>query len=187
MIVADLSSNNHPNDTPISWSDVVGVDAFFIKCTQGSNYVNPWYTRDLAGAESINKPALAYHYAGFGDVTTELDWFIAHAGPLAACLDFETSTDSAWINAFLAGLTLTVGYGSESTFPAINAGINWKAAYGQINPPKDCQLWQYTDSAIVPGITGPVDLSTWLGTLDEWKTLWGLTVYSQLLLVGRIP
>jgi hypothetical protein len=177
LLVADLSSNNHPNDAPIIWSDVVGVDAFFIKATQGSNYANPWYGRDLAGAKSINKPALAYHYAGFGDVATELDWFIAHAGPLAAGCDFETSTDAAWITSFLLGLTHSpvVGYGSESTFPPLLPGYAWKAAYGQINPPKACQLWQYTDAAIVPGFPEPIDLSTWIGTQAQWNTLFNVS------------
>ena len=191
LLVADISSNNHPNDTPILWSDVVGVDAFFVKCTQSTTYYNPWYTRDIAGIKSINKPALAYHYAGFGNVNAELAWFLAHAGDLAACCDFETSTNSAWINEFLSGLEFrpNVGYGSESTFPAITADIRWKAAYGQVNPPPDCSLWQYTDSAIVPGFPEPIDLSTWLGTQAEWDSLWSLTptAYPPLLLTGHMP
>jgi len=175
LIVADLSSNNHPNDAPIDWSAVVGVDAFIIKATQGSSYVNPWYASDLAGALSIHRPALAYHYAGFGDIATELDWFIAHAGPLAACLDFETSQDAPWIATFLNGIprlsTQKLAYGSESTFPRNLPALSWIAAYGQPNSPPGAILWQYTSTATVPGITGNVDLSTWLGTLDQWSAL----------------
>ena len=170
MQVVDISSNNHPNNAPINYAQVKQsglVDGVVIKATQSLNYRNPWYPIDLAGFAQVGIPCLAYHYAGFNSPTTEAAYFTSYAGPLAAGLDIETSTDASWATDFLSALARPPSqralYGSESTYPAGCPAIAWIAAYGP-TAPSGADLWQNADNARVLGFPSPVDVSQWLAS-----------------------
>lgn len=49
----------------------------------------------------------------------------------------------------------------------IPATRTWIAAYGPHEPAQGHALWQYTDHRTVPGVKGPVDCSTYHGTVAE--------------------
>lgn len=188
--VIDLSSNNHPNTTPITWPAVahVGVTTAIIKATEGTGYINPWYGRDMTGARAEGLDVLAYHFAGFGTVSREAAFFQSVAGlAYARVLDAETSTDVAWINLFLQTLglprTSVMDYGSGSSLSQIGSqvrGMLWVAEYPSsgapvIGYPGYGVLWQFTDQASIPGITGWVDESKWYGTETQYDILFNKT------------
>jgi GH25 family lysozyme M1 (1,4-beta-N-acetylmuramidase) len=61
----DVSSAQHPDGAAINWSDVAkaGYKFAFIKVTEGSYYVNPYYTSDAAGAQAAGMFAAPYAFA----------------------------------------------------------------------------------------------------------------------------
>lgn len=180
--IVDISSNQHPSGTPIDWAEVAkaGVTTVIIKATQGTTYTNPWYARDVAGAQAAGLDVLAYHFAEFTDVAAEVAHFRSVAGKLAQCLDIETSENVPWSRTFLQGLELPPAklliYGSASSLRSIYAqlpAMAWVAAY-QAHSPGWGVLWQFTSSAAIPGIPGQVDQSNWQGSEIQYDDLFGI-------------
>jgi GH25 family lysozyme M1 (1,4-beta-N-acetylmuramidase) len=175
--IVDVSSNNAH---PISWDAVkaAGVSAAIIKATQGTGYTNPFYAQDAADAGAAGLDVLAYHWADFGSVSAELAHFQAVAGDLAKIVDIETSTNVAWTNQFLAGLgtrPYVATYGSASSLQGIYTQLHsqiWVAAYGQAYPGFG-EMWQFTSSAAVSGMTSVCDESMWMGSLKQYEDLFG--------------
>lgn len=180
--IIDTSSNNHPGNAPIDWVSVknAGVTTAIVKATQGTNYTNPFYASDVAGAKAAGLDVLAYHFAGFGAAASEVAYFKSVAGSLARIVDIETSTNVTWTRAFIQTLGLPpdqcMTYGSASTlkdFYQQLPSLAWPAAYGQGYPGWGV-LWQFTSSASIPGIVGSVDENRWYGTEVQYETLFGL-------------
>jgi lysozyme len=180
--IIDVSSNNHPNGA-INWPAVAraGVTTAIIKATEGTTYVNPYYQSDRSAALAAGMDVLAYHYAGFGSAVGEARTFIQYAGSrYARILDAEQSTNVAWMRSFLMELgnpsAELCTYGSQDPIGSIRGQIPstiWVAAYGQ-NYPGYGVMWQFTDKAEIPGISGPCDESSWHGTDLQYETLFGL-------------
>jgi lysozyme len=185
--VVDVSSAQHNGLPPgvgpaIDWATAKnnGVTTALVKATQGTDYLNPWFHIDVAGARGTGLDVLAYHFADFTDATAEAQWFMSNAGALAAVGDFETSTNVAWMRSFLQALgrpwDQCMGYGSASTFRSVYQQIPalpWVAAYGQGYPGWGV-LWQFTDTAQIPGIPTNVDESSWHGSQIQYDTLFGV-------------
>jgi hypothetical protein len=172
-VLVDVSSNNpHPID--YAAAHAAGVQAAFVKATQGQGYTNPYYAADMAGWLAAGVPALGYHFAGFTDPVAEARHFVSVAGARARVLDSETSTDEAWQQDFLTQLHLPAGeemdYGSASTLPRGVRALLWPAAYGPTAPGFG-DLWQYTDKLAVPGIGGLTDASQWTGSVADFFAL----------------
>jgi len=185
--IVDVSSAQHPNGAAINWPAVAraGVTTALIKATEGDSYANPYYEGDRAGALAAGLDVLAYHYAGWGIVAKEVEWFVAHAGAkYARLLDIETSTNVGWVRQFLQGLGLPSAqlatYGSASSIGPIRGQIPsliWVAAYPAPGRPQLYPgygvLWQFTDAATIPGIPVACDESSWHGTETQYDDLFG--------------
>ncbi|MDE1904823.1 MAG: hypothetical protein KGH75_00040 [Rhodospirillales bacterium] len=178
-MLLDLSSNNHPNGAGIDYAAVkaAGVTGVMVKATDGTTYINPYYGQDTAGFAAVGVPTIGYHFAEFGDAATEARHFVSVAGSKARMLDSETSTDQAWQDAFLAALNLWPGqeldYGSASTLPRGVRALLFPAQYGKAPGFGDC--WQFTSTATVDGVSGPVDLSEWTGSAADFDSVFGIT------------
>lgn len=179
--VIDLSSNNHPGGVPIDWPAVKAsgqVQAVIVKASQGQSYQNPWYAADVAGARGVGLPTIAYHFAAFTDAAIEAAWFETVAGELARAGDFETSAAATWMRTFLNALPAPalerLAYGSAATLPGGLPALSWVADWSATSPPTGATLWQRTGSGSVPGVPGPVDLSTWLGSLSTFEAVFGV-------------
>jgi len=177
--IVDVSDAQHPNGAPIDWVTAKnnGVTTALVKATQGTTYLNPWYSRDVAEAQAASIDVLAYHFCTFLNPNAEADWFITNAGTLAAVGDFETNTNVAWMRTFLQALgrpwDRCVGYGSQSSFGSVYQQIPalpWVAAYGQLYPGWGV-MWQFTDAAQIPGIPAAVDESSWHGSQIQYDVL----------------
>lgn len=180
--IVDVSSAQHPKGVTINWARAAaaGVTTAIIKATQGERYVNPFFHQDVAGAQAAGIEVLAYHYAAFTDPLAEAKWFETVAGPLAAILDVETSSDVAWMRQFLGALAMPsdrqLVYGSASTLKDFYGQLPcsaWVAAYNQSYPGWGV-LWQFTSSSTITGITGFVDESSWHGSEIQYETLFGI-------------
>lgn len=183
--IIDVSSQNHgpSSSVPINWAAVAkdGVTAAFIKATQGTTYTNPWYLRDLRGAQAAGILTCAYHFAGSGNPITEAEYFLSVAGAVKArMLDFETRTDAQWARTFLLTLgrprSELITYGSASSlkdFYAQLPSMAFPAAYQKLSPGWGA-CWQFTDAATVSGIPGVCDEDRWLGDETQYSTLFGV-------------
>lgn len=61
----DVASWQHPDGAAIDWKAVArsGKRYAWIKATDGTNYTNPWYATDVAGATHAGMYRGGYHYA----------------------------------------------------------------------------------------------------------------------------
>jgi hypothetical protein len=177
--IIDVSSDQHPNGAAINWTQVAqaGVTAVFIKATQGTTYVNPYFQSDMIAAQKAGLYVCAYHYADMGNPVAEAQFFAKMASRFARMLDFETNTNVAWARTFLQTLGLPaselITYGSLDTlkdFYVQLPSMAFFAAYQQLWPGMGV-CWQFTDAATIPGITGNVDEDSWHGDESQYDAL----------------
>jgi len=80
----DVASGQHAGGASIDWSKVAAAHYrfAFIKTTEGSYYVNPYFSSDLAGAKAAGLMVAAYHFANPSDSsgTLQADFAVDHAG-----------------------------------------------------------------------------------------------------------
>lgn len=135
----DVASFQHPDGAPINWSAVAagGYKFAFIKATEGSYYVNPYYRSDLAGAESAGLFVAPYAFAipNYSGGTLQADYLIDSAryasggtmlppildieyDPYAGndgtpagswCYGMSTSAMASWISAFVTEVQRRIG------------------------------------------------------------------------------
>jgi GH25 family lysozyme M1 (1,4-beta-N-acetylmuramidase) len=143
----DISSRQHPGGAPIDWAKVAaaGYKFAFIKATEGSYYVNPYYSADVAAARKAGLFTAAYHFAIPNDSsgTLQADLAVDAAGatsggrnlPLIldaeydpyvsldhtnACYGLTPAAMVAWIGAFTAEVQRRTG-----ELPVIYSTSQW--------------------------------------------------------------
>lgn len=163
-----------------------GESIVVLKQTEGVGFIDPWFTRHRASAIKSGGRWESYHFARpKNNPITEADWAVqiavAYPGMRRVWLDFEVDGGTGdwaltWLDRVQSRLSnlLTPGVytGKYVKFdrPQRLASFPlWLAAY--TSQPIDCapwgmgwSAWQYTDKAVVPGITTRCDRSAW--TLD---------------------
>lgn len=97
----DVASVQHPNGAAITWSDVAaaGYQFAFIKVSEGSYYVNPYYAGDATGAESAGMFTAPYVFAipNYSGGALQADYALDHMNyppngktlPLIVDLEFD--------------------------------------------------------------------------------------------------
>lgn len=99
MTGVDVASWQHTGSAPIDWSAVrsAGHSFAFIKATEGTTYVNPWFAKDWAGAGAAGLFRGAYHFARPAlPVSTAVDqarYFVAATGTMAGASDLPPVLD----------------------------------------------------------------------------------------------
>jgi len=166
----DISSNQ-PH--PINWTKVVesGVAGVYIKTTQNTNYVNPFFSGDAKQAVANGIPYGGYDFAEPSDnPISDAKFFVANGGAdgqLPPVLDLETAGTStvetlrwtfAWLNEIgaLTGrfpVIYTGAYYEWSSFSSLGSWNLWLAAYPH--------GYQQTESACKLPL--PVVSSPWAG------------------------
>ncbi len=201
----DVSSYQH--GSPIDWGQVAasGQRFGFVKATESTGYVNPWFASDIAAGRAAGLAVGGYHFARpESSATAQADAFAAALGSgvaseLPPVLDLESSGGLApaalvaWTHAFLDRLqadthrvpmiytgpyfwTTATGDSHEFTrYPL------WVANYTSGSPSvpggwPTWTFWQYTSSSSVPGIAGAVDASYFQGTTGQLAALTRSTV-----------
>ncbi len=121
----DVSSFQHQGSAPIGWPAVAGAGYrfAFIKSTEGSYYVNPYFAADVASAKAAGLAVAAYHFANPADSggALQADFALDHGAyqadgatlPLVLDIEYDPYAASwcygltqaqmvAWIAAFAA-------------------------------------------------------------------------------------
>ena len=188
-LVIDLS---HHNPTP-NWQQikVAGVVGIIHKATEGTSFVDEDYEPRRQAAIAAGLSWSSYHFLKHGSVPQQMQHYAktANAGiGDRLIVDFEdtdcTFTDLEDAVQWLFANTdceVTV-YGSNhlvdsvagKTSPILSKTSLWQARYNATKEPDvptniwpTWSLWQYTDKAIVPGISKPVDGNKWNGDPDK--------------------
>ncbi len=156
----DVSSFQHPGGARIDWSAVAkaGYRFAFIKSTEGTYYVNPYFKSDVAAAEAAGLLVAAYHFANPANSggAAQADYALRHGAyrpngrMLAMILDIEPDPYLtkycyglspvrmvAWIAAFMAE-----GHKITGLWPVINTQPGWwKTCTGGTADFASDQLW----------------------------------------------
>jgi len=178
-----------------------GAVALITKATQGMTFVDPTYVIFKQDADRRGIPFAGYHWIDTTDLgaqavnafrimgNTPCMWDAEASGSTVARIVDITKRYRAlggnprmvylphwWWQDHLGspslqpladlGLALV-----SSAYPAAGyspTGIGWNG-YGGMSP----DIWQYTDKQIFNGV--PVDFNAYRGTVEQLRTLWGLT------------
>ncbi|GIH13392.1 GH25 family lysozyme [Rugosimonospora africana] len=141
----DVSSNDHTGGRSIDWAGQAraGVKFAYVKATEGTGYVNPYFDSDYHAAKNQGIFVGAYHFArpdrgnpvGQADALVnnaqyandgltlvpflDIEWPYAALG-LPACWGLSTAQMSAWIGAFVNEVQARIGKP-----PMIYTNSNW--------------------------------------------------------------
>ena len=187
-IVIDVS---HHQPDPIDWTRVrhSGTMGVILKATEGVDYEDPTYGVRAAEARNAGLFVSAYHFLRPGDISAQMDSFVATAnlprgGRLVVDFEDPASTfdelEEAVLHLFAMRDYQVTVYGSNVLVDACKGQYSevlgktalWQARYSSTPPQVPTNiwptwsLWQYTDEAIVDGITGPCDANRWNGDPD---------------------
>src|SRR4051812_5658895 len=99
----DVAKWQHPHGKPIDWRAAKrsGAGYAFMKATEGTDIVNPWFRADWAGAARAGLPRGAYHFARparpLSTATMQANAYLKvvgrlhRAGDMPAVLDLEST------------------------------------------------------------------------------------------------
>jgi GH25 family lysozyme M1 (1,4-beta-N-acetylmuramidase) len=196
------TSAKYPGGHPINWASVKKAGKAFaiVKATESTTYTNPYFKTDYAAAKAAGLVVGSYHFARparpiVSTAQAQAAYFAKTIGDvtgnnlLPPALDLEVTGGLnpaqlvTWAQAFLYKLyALTGRVPMLYTYPnfwkvdlknatAFSRFPLWMAAYGS-SPVSTTDLWQYTDSSKISGISGGVDQSKYLSTgTVAWPTL----------------
>ena len=170
-----------------------GVDFAIIRIGWWNNGVDKYFERNVVECERLGIPWGAYLYSysmDAEDAASEANHAIdlmnqmkakGYTPDLPVYLDLEDvevprdaaklATISSTFNGKIAAAGYEPGvYASASwwknylTSPVFDSWSKWSAQYYSVcEVPSDPDMWQYTSSGSVPGISGPVDVNYWYG------------------------
>src|SRR5215469_1908492 len=182
----DVASFQHPNGAAISWTKVAqaGYKFVFIKATEGSYYVNPYYAGDASGAKGAGMLTAPYvfgipNYSGGAlqaDYAMDHSNYTADGRTLAPILDIEydpyvsqdgtnecyglTATQMvAWIKSFATEIIRRTGEAP----PIYTTADWWNACTGDSTSFTSYPLW------IASFASAPVVPAAWNGTWTYWQ------------------
>ncbi len=176
----------------------LGVPAVIHKATDGTQGADDHYI----GRKTLAKGHVlygAYHFGRNADGVRQADHFLAVAAPDAdtlVALDVERAPDGPSMTLAQAEAFALRVFGALKRWPVIYGGGDylrdvlkpgpmsplarcplWFARYGPepTHLPGAWQkwtLWQWTDAAVVSGVTGKCDGDRFAGTVDELRAWW---------------
>ncbi len=184
----------------IDWDAVAGaVDFALIRVSHSTEFFDPEFDANWAGARAAGLPAGVYQYfEPDEDPIAQADLLLDHMGPLMPgdlppVIDVESTAGQsgaqigmavqAWLEHVETALGVRPIIYTGPYFWQDNVGSDmfedyplWIAHYGTECPltPTPWQRWdfhQYTDSGATAGIAGNVDQNTFNGTLDDLLAL----------------
>jgi lysozyme len=179
----------------VNWATVKssGAAFAFIKASEGTSIKDSMFATNWAGTKTAGLLRGAYHFfRASQDATAQANFFLGivnfASGDLPPVIDVEV-TDNASNDQLQSGIQtwLQVVTAATGVTPIIYAGPSfwnqhltpqfgsyplWVANYGVASPKlpngwSSWQFWQYSQSGSIAGVSGPVDMDYFNGTLDQ--------------------
>lgn len=200
----DIAAHQHPGGMPIDWNKVKsdGQSFAFVKATEGGDWINPHYVKDIQAANVHGLKTGAYHYARpAGDAKTQAANFAAQIAlapnqTLPPVLDIEVSEGKSasqlesWIEEFTSELKhltnrtpmiYTYKYfwmGEMNNSQKFSNMPLWLAAYQDEAPDpvggwQNLSFWQRSGSGKVAGIPTDVDMNLFNGSKQQLESFSG--------------
>jgi GH25 family lysozyme M1 (1,4-beta-N-acetylmuramidase) len=141
----DVSSHDHANGATVNWASqrAAGDEFAFVKATEGTSYVNPYFDQDYHGAKDNGLYAGAYAFGrpDLGNPTGQANYFVDHLQwatdgrtlppfldlewpysslGLPDCYGLSQSAMRSWISSFLGQVQSRIGRA-----PMIYTNVNW--------------------------------------------------------------
>jgi GH25 family lysozyme M1 (1,4-beta-N-acetylmuramidase) len=158
--------------TTINWPQVAAAGERFVvmKATEGTEYVDPMYATNRAGAMGVGIPMAAYHFASPdaspNEAVLEADHYVAvaglTAGNLLPALDLEQTGGlsvpalQVWVRSWLDEVTAQLGIapmiyvsptfwmtsmGNDTSIPQAGYKVLWIANWGVSSPTVPAANW----------------------------------------------
>lgn len=190
-----IDVSNHQGT--INWDHAdPAIDGAYIKVTEGTGYVDPYWQTNHAGVVAGGKPVGAYHFADGANPIDEANHFadqcLRATWQLDPVLDAEVpAVGWAWVVAFRGQFRARTGvarfrvYTSTGYLIGQLNPVNWidghtsiwaahyAASIGWSHP--QLVLWQNTSAATIPGVLGSVDADQyqngWTPAADQGGTM----------------
>jgi GH25 family lysozyme M1 (1,4-beta-N-acetylmuramidase) len=136
---SDVSS--HQKNVNWSAARASGASFTFVKATEGTDYTNPYFSRQFQGAGNAGLDHGAYHFAvpDQSSARSQADWFLAHGGAAgndgrtlppaldieynpygATCYGMSRGAMTAWIRGFVHEVHARTG-----RYPVIFTSTRW--------------------------------------------------------------
>lgn len=177
----------------------------FVKATESTTYVNPYFASDRSAAISSGMGVGAYHFANPAvDPIAQAQYFLSATGSnsgwgiLPPVLDLEQTGGlspaavTSWALTWLQYVQNATGRvpifysypyfisNSMTANPLLASYPLWLASYTSITPaapaPWNAWLfWQYTSQGSIPGISGNVDRNKYNGNQQSLNSLAGMS------------
>jgi len=195
LVVVDMS---HYQPTP-DWQALIddGIVGVIHKATEGTSYKDPTLFERARPAMDAGLKWSTYHFLRPGDMREQMDWYLNTIDPVQGervCLDHEDSGVSladlkeavSYLIADPRGLQVTIYSGhvikeqlssGKDVYLAENTSL-WLAQYSSTPSWPTATwpqwtLWQFTENAAVPGISGNVDGNRFNGTPENCARWFG--------------
>jgi lysozyme len=170
-VIVDLSHWN--DDVDFEAMRVAGTIGVIHKATEGSTYVDPEYDRRRERAVEAGLEWASYHYLHHGDIEGQIQNYLSTVMPwrglddLYEVLNLLESVASDCPVTIYSGHLIKEQVGNERHSALARHGL-WLAHYDDVPvwPTTTWpmwELWQYTDSEDVIGVSTPCDANIFAG------------------------
>lgn len=173
-----------------------GILGYIHKASEGLTFTDPAYAARRARALTVNGLLVgSYHFARKGDGAVQAHYYLSKATPgpnELLCLDWEdAAVPQACAEHFVSHVFEATGkwpvlysgqsflgdhFNNSPASPLANCAL-WVARYGPDEPVvpmpwSSWDMWQYSESATVPGVSNKCDCSHWNGAEADLRGWW---------------
>ncbi|KAF8266536.1 putative N,O-diacetyl muramidase [Lactarius quietus] len=170
----------------LDWASIKskGVEFAYIKATEGTTYIDPYFNRNYVGAKNNKIIRGAYHFAHPGTSTgaAQADYFLAHGGGWSAdgitlpgaidlegnCSGLTASRMVSWIKDFS-----NTYHSKTKRYPVIYTTTSWW---------KEC-----TGNSNAFGSDNPLWIASWASSVGPLPAGWSYTTFWQYADSGPFP
>lgn len=188
VVGADISAHNGN----INFGQLAQkIDFIYIKATEGGNWNDAHFHRNLIGARRAGIAAGAYHFFRFdrpGQVQAVniINTLYGHSFDLPVAIDIEENDNPAGIpnDTIVARLSVLTRMLTDRGYPVVfyvnKRSLNnivrhkfpdiplWICSLSS-PPPRHFLFWQYSHTGRMPGVKGEVDLNVFNGSEADFK------------------
>ncbi len=182
VVIKGIDVSHYQNDrSPIDWGTVKasGIDFAFVKATEGTTYTDPNFIDNVTGASAAGLHTGAYHFLRAGDALQQAQYFLSTVKsypldyPLVCDVEANDLASLGKDNITALVITFCDTVRAAGYRPMIYLNLNWAnnyvdmsklsgydlwfARYNHTPGYSGVDVWQYSSTTTVPGISGSVD------------------------------
>ena len=168
-----LDISHHQEDVQFGLLKRAGIEAVILKATEGIDYVDPTFADRVERARSVGLKVGAYHFMSSDSPQAQWSHFVKAVEkfrPLVLALDYEENEKRGNPNLYTLKTMVNLGlrdlgrhltlYGSHMLIDELRKATcpkevfdcpRWLARYSIFRPKLPCDIWQFSQTARMPG------------------------------------